>query len=313
MWSTRITEAVRRAGGSAVRLGSDDGAGRGPRGLPVGDEQHHQRRHRRPCRRDASTASRPSSRSSLPACRSSPWPSTTTSSRASAPSTAGATRVFSYRKFFEDGTRLVEGWLAADTARGSDDGLTASAPRATRSGCAAPGPRWPRAAPAALLVGVGPELEWLTGYAAHGDERLNLLVIPAAAPARPTSAPASRRRPRWPHPASPTASCGIETWEETDDPYLLVPRRWCHRRRPLRLLVSDGLRAPFVLGLQAVLPAAALGRGLDACWRPCAASRTPRRSRSCAPRPHAADRAIERVIGGPLSGRTRGGGGQGRA
>ena len=31
---------------------------------------------------------------------------------------AGATRVFSYRKFFEDGTRLVEGWLAADTARG---------------------------------------------------------------------------------------------------------------------------------------------------------------------------------------------------
>ena len=26
---------------------------------------------------------------------------------------AGATRVFSYRKFFEDGTRLVEGWLAA--------------------------------------------------------------------------------------------------------------------------------------------------------------------------------------------------------
>ena len=30
-----------------------------------------------------------------------------------------------------------------------------------------------------LLVGVGPELEWLTGYAAHGGERLNLLVIPA--------------------------------------------------------------------------------------------------------------------------------------
>ena len=30
----------------------------------------------------------------------------------------------------------------------------------------------------ALLVGVGPELEWLTGYAAHGGERLNLLIIP---------------------------------------------------------------------------------------------------------------------------------------
>ena len=31
---------------------------------------------------------------------------------------AGASRVFSYRKFFEDGSRLVEGWLAADRPRG---------------------------------------------------------------------------------------------------------------------------------------------------------------------------------------------------
>jgi DNA-binding response OmpR family regulator len=31
---------------------------------------------------------------------------------------AGATRVFSYRKFFEDGTRLVQGWLAAGGAEG---------------------------------------------------------------------------------------------------------------------------------------------------------------------------------------------------
>ncbi len=31
----------------------------------------------------------------------------------------------------------------------------------------------------AMLVGVGPELEWLSGYAAHGIERLNLLVLPA--------------------------------------------------------------------------------------------------------------------------------------
>ena len=31
---------------------------------------------------------------------------------------AGASRVLSYRKFFEDGSRLVEGWLAADRTRG---------------------------------------------------------------------------------------------------------------------------------------------------------------------------------------------------
>ena len=29
----------------------------------------------------------------------------------------------------------------------------------------------------ALLVGVGAELEWLTGYAAHGGERLNLCLL----------------------------------------------------------------------------------------------------------------------------------------
>lgn len=31
---------------------------------------------------------------------------------------AGATRVFSYRKFFEDGTRLLQGWLAANAPEG---------------------------------------------------------------------------------------------------------------------------------------------------------------------------------------------------
>ncbi len=30
---------------------------------------------------------------------------------------AGASRVFSYQKFFSDGTRLVEGWLAASASR----------------------------------------------------------------------------------------------------------------------------------------------------------------------------------------------------
>ena len=44
----------------------------------------------------------------------------------------------------------------------------------------------------------------------------------------------------------------VHTWEETDDPFLLVPPL-LSPRAPLRLLVSDGLRAAFVLGLQAAL------------------------------------------------------------
>ncbi|MET1233075.1 MAG: aminopeptidase P family N-terminal domain-containing protein [Candidatus Limnocylindrales bacterium] len=36
---------------------------------------------------------------------------------------------------------------------------------------------------AALLIGVGPQLRWLTGYAAMPLERLTMLVLPADGPA----------------------------------------------------------------------------------------------------------------------------------
>ena len=74
----------------------------------------------------------------------------------------------------------------------------------------------------ALLVGVGPELEWLSGYAAHGGERLNLLVVPAEGDIVYLSprleAPAARVAP-----GLAEERVRIEAWEETDDPYLLVP------------------------------------------------------------------------------------------
>ena len=38
--------------------------------------------------------------------------------------------------------------------------------------------RLPENDASALLIGVGPELQWLTGYAAHALERLTMLVIP---------------------------------------------------------------------------------------------------------------------------------------
>ena len=153
----------------------------------------------------------------------------------------------------------------------------------------------------ALLVGVGPELEWLTGYAAHGEERLNLLVVPAQGEVVFVS-------PRLEAPAAlaaPGLSEGrvrIETWDETDDPFVLVPGL-VPPRDPLRFLVSDGLRAQFVLGLQQVLPGSGWGLA-SSVLAPLRRVKDAEEIALLRAAAQAADRAIERVISGPLVGRS---------
>ncbi len=153
----------------------------------------------------------------------------------------------------------------------------------------------------ALLVGVGPELEWLTGYAAHGGERLNLLVLPARGPI-------SYLSPRLEAPAA-LASPGLgrdgvdlRVWDETDDPFALLP--------PLvptggerRFLVSDGLRAAFVLALQDALPGASWGLA-SSVLAPLRRVKDADEVALLRAAAAAADRAVERVIAGPLVGRT---------
>jgi Xaa-Pro aminopeptidase len=154
----------------------------------------------------------------------------------------------------------------------------------------------------ALLIGVGPELEWLTGYAAHGIERLNLLVIgPSGAVAFITprlELGAARQAP-----GLASGAVRLLTWEETDDPFTLVPPLVAASERRRVLLVSDGMRAAFLLGLQAVLP------GPD--WGLASTVLAPRRRSKDAQEvdllraaAQAADRAVERVISGPLVGRS---------
>jgi Xaa-Pro aminopeptidase len=153
----------------------------------------------------------------------------------------------------------------------------------------------------ALLVGVGPELEWLSGYAAHGLERLNLLVIPA-------DGPISYISPRLEAPAAAQAAgfrgtrLEVLAWEETADPFLLLP--------PLlgptsgrRILVSDGLRAAFVLGLQARLPGAGWGLASELLG-PLRQVKDDEEVALLRAAAEAADRAIERIIAGPLIGRS---------
>ena len=105
----------------------------------------------------------------------------------------------------------------------------------------------------ALLIGVGPDLDYLTGYRAMPLERLTMLVI----------TPADRGLrlvvPRLEEPAARVgsrATTDVVTWEETDDPHGVVagfvraatgPADRGHR---LEIAVSDRLMAIHLLPLQ---------------------------------------------------------------
>ncbi len=119
MWSTRITEAVRRAGGTAVPLGTEEELDVALEAYRLGDVNSISgavvdlaaRRF------DGVAAIERVASARLPVIAVAEHDDQLTRARARK---AGALRVFSYRKFFEDGTRLVEGWLAAnEPERGS--------------------------------------------------------------------------------------------------------------------------------------------------------------------------------------------------
>ena len=114
MWSTRITEAIRRAGGRAVQIDSESELSTVLEAAELGDEPIVSgavvdlalRRFDGVVAIERVTAAR------LPVIAVAEHDDQLTRKRALQ---AGATRVFSYRKFFEDGTRLVGSWLAANT------------------------------------------------------------------------------------------------------------------------------------------------------------------------------------------------------
>ena len=103
----------------------------------------------------------------------------------------------------------------------------------------------------ALLVTPGPDLFYLTGYAAIALERLTCLVLPAAGPAVLVV-------PKLERPAAEAAGVldlGIEVldWPETADPYALVAGRLPGAGT---VALDDHMHAAKVLGLRAALPGA---------------------------------------------------------
>jgi Xaa-Pro aminopeptidase len=169
----------------------------------------------------------------------------------------------------------------------------------------------------ALLIGVGADLQWLTGYEAHALERLTMLVIPARGRSSlvvPRLELAAARECT----AAAAGLVDLITWEETEDPFELVARLLdeSDSRPEIQvgalggtwgrlggLLVSDRLWATFLLRLQAVVPDAAFGlaSSILADLRAIKDAEEIELLRRAA---HAADRAVTKIASGRLIGRT---------
>jgi Xaa-Pro aminopeptidase len=154
----------------------------------------------------------------------------------------------------------------------------------------------------ALLIGVGPDLEWLTGYAAQGHERLNLLLIPAQGRASFVG-PRLELAAALEAPGLGSGDVDMISWVEGDDPTALVAQQLLPTGAARRFAVSDGLRAAFLLGLQASLA--------DDSFEVASGTLSPLRGVKDAEEiellkaaANAADRVIVAISGGHLVGRT---------
>ena len=99
----------------------------------------------------------------------------------------------------------------------------------------------------ALLLSLGPDLPWLTGYDAPPLERLTMLVLPGEGEA--TLVVPRLEAPR----VEPPVWVALQPWEETEDPVAIVSGLVGAGDS---LAVSDQTWSRFVLALQAALPRA---------------------------------------------------------
>jgi Xaa-Pro aminopeptidase len=155
---------------------------------------------------------------------------------------------------------------------------------------------------AALLLGIGADLRYLTGYSAHALERLTMLVLPAAgAPA--LIAPRLEAMAAAASPAGEAGLVEIVAWDETTDPYGLVGTRLAGADQAARILVDPGLPARHLLALQQTLPGRAFGLSTEVTGtlRIVKDADEIERLRMAA---HAADRVVAQIAAGRLVGRT---------
>lgn len=170
---------------------------------------------------------------------------------------------------------------------------------------------------AALLIGVGPDLRYLTGYAALPLERLTMLVVPAAPGAEPSLiVPRLEALPARLAPAVAAGFAAVRTWEETESAHQLVAglvrdasagragagTAAGARAGGLEVAVSDTLWASHLLRLQEVLPAGF--QSASAVMRELRIVKDPEEIVLLRMAGAAADRVVDAIAGGRLVGRT---------
>ncbi|HET6874193.1 MAG TPA: aminopeptidase P family protein [Acidimicrobiales bacterium] len=151
-----------------------------------------------------------------------------------------------------------------------------------------------------LLLSLGADLPWLSGYEAMPLERLTMLVVPAAGPG-------SLVVPRLeaPRVEEDPDVFGVRPYAETEDPVALVADLAAGGRSAPQLAVSDRTWAMFLLGLQAALPKAGWRRASEVTGS-LRAVKDAEEIEALAAASAAADRVAAHLLAGeiPLIGRT---------
>ncbi len=153
----------------------------------------------------------------------------------------------------------------------------------------------------ALLVAVGPDLRYLTGYEAMPLERLTMLVVvPGGPPAIEVP-----RLERGAAEIGLRADVAIETWDELRDPYQLVAGHvnGATAGAVSRVAVSDTLWASHLLRLQAALPSARF-EPASTVLRELRMIKDAAEVELLRLAAHAADRVVSQIAAGALVGRT---------
>ena len=149
----------------------------------------------------------------------------------------------------------------------------------------------------ALLLSLGADLPWLTGYEAMPLERLTMLVVPADGDTPTLVVP----RLEAPRVEARDDLFTIRPWSEIEDPVAVVAGLVGGRRR---LAISDRAWATFLLGLQQAIPGATWDRS-SAVTSPIRAVKDDAEIAALRAAAEAADRVASQLLKGeiPLVGR----------
>jgi Xaa-Pro aminopeptidase len=152
-----------------------------------------------------------------------------------------------------------------------------------------------------LLLSLGADLPWLTGYEAMPLERLTMLVVPADG-----AATLVVPRLEAPRVEVRTEVFDLRPWNESEDPVAIVAGLvGAGGRAGSRLAISDRAWATFLLALQAQLPGASWRRASEITG-PLRAVKDAEEVEALAAASAAADRVAAQLLAGdiPLVGRT---------